>query len=383
MAQPEPATRQPQDGHLVSVRAPHRGPPHAIVAAASWSWRVVFIALAAWIITKAINKLLLLVIAVIAALVLAALLRPISCGLQRRLPGVPFALLTLVFAVCVMAGVGYLVVWRAVQDAPALVDQSVAIVQNVRDKLSTLMAQSPQFDQLAQSITGWLQRHRSTAIDIVSTSATYTVEAVTGLALTLFITFFLLYDGERIWQWLLRYVGDERRDRFDRAGRAAWAAVKGYARGVVAIATIHAVVIGLSLVLLGTPMAAALAVLVFLGSFIPLAGALIAGGLCILVTLATGGWVPALVLLGILLFENQLEAHVLQPLIMGRNVQLHPLAVGVTITAGTLIAGILGAVIAVPLTAAAYRAAPLLLGERNQADEQEEVRCPELVEKLC
>ncbi len=331
------------------------------MAAASWSWRVVFIALAAWFVGKAVDKLLLLVIAIIAALVLAALLRPVSALLQRRLPGPVSALLTLIFALCVMVGVAYVVVWRAIRDAPALIDQSVAIVAQVRDKLSTLMAESPQFDQLAQSITGWLQRHKSTAVDVVSASAAYTVEAVAGLALTFFITFFLLYDGDRIWQWLLRHVGAERRDRFDRAGRAAWTAVKGYARGVVAIATIHAVVIGVSLVLLGTPLAAALAVLVFLGSFIPLAGALIAGGLCIVVTLATGGWVPALVLLGILLFENQLEAHVLQPLIMGRNVRLHPLAVGVTITAGTLIAGILGAVVAVPLAAAVYRAAPLLL----------------------
>jgi predicted PurR-regulated permease PerM len=353
MAQTEQATRS------------HLEPPHAIVAAASWSWRVVFIALAAWVIAKAVNKLLLLVIAVIAALVLAALLRPVSTALQRHLPGVLSALITLVFAVCVMVGVGYFVVWRAVQDAPALIDQSVAIVQNVRDKLSALMAQSPQFDQFAQSITHWLQQHKSTAIDIVSASATYTIEAVTGLLLTLFITFFLLYDGERIWQWLLGYISDERRDRFDRAGRAGWAAVKGYTRGVVIIATVHAVVIGVSLVLLGTPLAAALAVLVFLGSFVPLAGALIVGGLCVLVTLATGGWIPALVLLGILLLENQLEAHILQPLIMGRNVQLHPLAVGVTITAGTLVAGILGAVIAVPLAAVVYRAAPVLLGHEK------------------
>ncbi|RDH80548.1 AI-2E family transporter [Mycolicibacterium moriokaense] len=348
------------------VSRSHLGPPHAMVVAASWSWRVVFVALAAWVIAKAIDKLLLLVIAIIAALVLAALLRPVSAALQRYLPGVVSALVTLFFAVLVMVGIGYFVVWRAVQDAPALVDQSVAIVQNVRDRLSTLMAQSPQFDQLAQSITGWLQRHRSNAIDIVSASATYTVEAVTGLALTFFITFFLLYDGGRIWRWLLRYVGDDRRDRFDQAGHAAWGAVKGYTRGVVTIATVHAVVIGVSLVLLGTPLAAALAVLVFLGSFIPLAGALIAGGLCILVTLATGGWIPALILLGILLLESQLEAHILQPLIMGRNVQLHPLAVGVTITAGTLLAGILGAVIAVPLAAVVYRAAPVLLGREHE-----------------
>ncbi len=348
-----------------SSSASVRGVPPALVLFGSWAWRVVFIAAAGYIAYRALKALGLLVIPIMAALFLSSLLRPVASRLRRFLPGQLAALLTLLLALGVIGGIGYLVVWRAVREMPALIDQFVATVQGVRDKLQGMAQNSPQLNQLTNSVTHWLQQHRSDAIGLITTGAGYTVEAVTALVLTLFISFFLLYDARRIWVWLLRAFGEPYRTRVDSAGHAAWDAITGYVRGTVAIAAIHAVVIGVALVLLGTPLAGPLAVLVFFGSFVPLAGAVVAGGLAVVATLGTGGWVPALILAGVILGENQLEAHVLQPLIMGHSVRLHPLAIGLTVTAGTLVGGVIGAVVAVPVAAIVYRALPVLTGREE------------------
>jgi predicted PurR-regulated permease PerM len=156
----------------------------------------------------------------------------------------------------------------------------------------------------------------------------------------------------------------------DQAGRAAWTTTTGYVRGTAVIATIHGSVIGLALYLLGVPLAVPLAVLVFLGSFIPFIGALVGGGLAVLVTFGTQGWLIALVLLGILLVESQLEVHLLQPLIVGRYVRLHPLAIGIAFAVGTVLAGILGAIIAVPIAAIVHQAWPALRGEVPRAGDR-------------
>jgi predicted PurR-regulated permease PerM len=133
----------------------------------------------------------------------------------------------------------------------------------------------------------------------------------------------------------------------------------------VVIATIHGIVIGLALYLLGVPLAIPLAVLVFLGSFIPFLGALVAGGLAVLVAFGTQGWLTALILLGILLAESQLEVHLLQPLIVGRYVRLHPLAIGLAFAVGTMLAGIVGAIIAVPTAAVIHQVLPALRGPNH------------------
>jgi len=148
--------------------------------------------------------------------------------------------------------------------------------------------------------------------------------------------------------------------RVDRAGRASWVVLVYYMRGTVAVAAIHAVVIGLVLWIMGVPLAFPLAVLVFLAAFVPLVGLLAAGALAILVTLATKGWVDAVILLGILVIEDQLEAHLLQPQVVGRVIRLHPLAVILSLAVGGVLAGIAGAVVAVPVVAVITRALPEL-----------------------
>ena len=181
-----------------------------------------------------------------------------------------------------------------------------------------------------------------------------------GLVLMLFVMFFLIKDGERIWNWLLGAMRTQTARRWDRAGHAAWLAVVYYMRGTVAVAAIHAVVVGVALSVMGVPLALPLALLVFLAAFVPLIGLLVAGALAILVTLAAKGWVDAVILLGILIIEDQLEAHLLQPQVVGRVIRLHPLAVILALAVGAVLAGIPGAVVAVPVVAVITRALPEL-----------------------
>jgi predicted PurR-regulated permease PerM len=157
--------------------------------------------------------------------------------------------------------------------------------------------------------------------------------------------------------------------RVDRAGHASWLAVVYYMRGTVAVAAIHAVVVGLALWIMGAPLVIPLAVLVFLAAFVPLVGLLAAGTLAILVTLATKGWVDALILLGVLIIEDQLEAHLFQPQVVGRVIRLHPLAVILSLAVGGVLAGIPGAVVAIPVVAVITRALPeLRRGEPDPDD---------------
>jgi predicted PurR-regulated permease PerM len=181
-----------------------------------------------------------------------------------------------------------------------------------------------------------------------------------GLVLMLFVTFFLIKDGERIWNWLLGAMRPETARRMDRAGHASWLAVVYYMRGTVAVAAIHAVVVGLALWIMHVPLVIPLAVLVFVAAFVPLVGLLVAGTLAILVTLATHGWIDAIILLGVLIIEDQLEAHLLQPQVVGRVIRLHPLAVILSLAVGGVLAGIPGAVVAIPVVAVITRALPEL-----------------------
>ena len=201
------------------------------------------------------------------------------------------------------------------------------------------------------------------------TGGKYVVEIVAGTVLTLFVGFFLIKDGDRIWAWLTGFLAPDRADRADRAGRAAWQVLVSYVRGTVLIALIHSVVIGLTLWLLRVPLVIPLVAVVFLAAFVPLVGILVAGVLAIGVTLATRGWVPAVILLVVFLLENQLDGHLLQPQVVGRIIRLHPLAVILVLAVGGIVAGIPGAVVAVPTAAAITRAWPELRRPPDRGDE--------------
>ena len=213
----------------------------------------------------------------------------------------------------------------------------------------------------------YLSQHKSLVEGTVVTGGRIVVEILAGVVLMFFVSFFLIKDGDRIWGWLTGRLQAERKRRADLAGGAAWQAVVYYVRGTVAIAAIHATVMGITLTIMNAPLVAPLALFMFVAAFVPLVGVLAAGGLAILVVLATKGWVYAVVLLGILIVMNQLEGHLLQPQVVGKMVRLHPLAVILVLAVGGVVAGIAGAVVAVPITAAVTRAVRALQDDDHMA----------------
>jgi predicted PurR-regulated permease PerM len=217
-------------------------------------------------------------------------------------------------------------------------------------------------DQFTSKLVNYLAQHKTLVAGTVLTGGKYFLELLAGLILTVFITFFLLKDGEMLWSRLMRGfskfrgAGPEAIERTDRASGAAWHALVRYIHGTTIIAITHAVLIGIALWVLGVPLIMPIAILVFIAAYVPLVGILVVGALAILVTLATQGWIAAVILLGVFLLENQIESHLLQPLVIGRAVRLHPLEIIIVLAIGGIVAGIPGAIVAVP-TAAVVSAA--------------------------
>lgn len=246
--------------------------PRSLVVAAGWSWRLLLVGFAAYALVRVLALLALVVIPVVAAVLLAALLRPATELLQRRLPGPLSALLTLLLAVVVMGGLGYLISVIFAQQLPSLIQQLVATIHQIRAELAGRGVDQLQLDQIEATVVDWLQRNRSEAVGYLTTGAGYFIEFVTLTVLTLFVCFFLLYDGERVWRWVISPLPPQGWRRVDRAGQAAWATI------------------------------------------------------------------------------------------VGRYVRLHPLAIGLAFAVGTVLAGIVGAIIAVPTAVIIHQAWPALRG---------------------
>ncbi|PID53681.1 MAG: hypothetical protein CSB46_06700 [Micrococcales bacterium] len=175
--------------------------------------------------------------------------------------------------------------------------------------------------------------------------------AVTGVLLTLFTLVFLLYDGRGIWAWVVSLLPKQAQSRVDLAGRDGWATLTSYVRATVVVAAADAAGVGIGAVVLQLPLAAPIAMLVFLGAFVPIVGAALSGAVAVLIALVTQGVTAAVVMLAIVLAVQQVEGHVLQPLLMGRAVSVHPLGVVLAVAGGLVVAGIIGAVFAVPVVA--------------------------------
>ncbi len=337
--------------------------PGWLQTAAAWSWRLLLLAIVIYLITRLLGILYIVVVPCVAALLLTALLQPLTAALRRHgLPTLAATWLTLLIAAAVLGAVVMLIANRVSADYSTL----LAEVKHTAAQVQSWLAGPPfhvrnsNIQKFLNDIPGYLSKHKALVEGTVVTGGKIASEFFGGLVLMLFVTFFLIKDGDRIWKWLLGAMRTDTARRMDRAGHAAWLAVVYYMRGTVAVAAIHGVVIGLALWIMGVPLALPLAVLVFLAAFVPLVGLLAAGALAILVTLATKGWVDAVILLGILIIEDQLEAHLLQPQVVGRVIRLHPLAVILSLAVGAVLAGIPGAVVAVPVVAVITRALPEL-----------------------
>jgi predicted PurR-regulated permease PerM len=299
----------------------------------------------------------LVVVPLVIAAIIASAVSPLMRALRvRGVPAALSAIAALVAGLGVVGLLGWLIVAAVRDEWSELRDQAVEGLE----ELESSLVEGPLSITQAQ-----LQQGREAVVELLSGEevragviggAVLAFEVIVGLFLTIVILFFLLKDGPRIWRFLLTPVSEEHRRRLLLVGERAVDVLGGYVRGTAIIAFVDAVIIGVALLILQVPLALPLAVLVFLGAFIPLAGATISGAFAALVALVANGWVTALIVLVIVVAVNQIEGDVLAPVVLGRAVSLHPLAILLALTGGAIVAGILGALLAVPITAVVWTA---------------------------
>jgi putative heme transporter len=338
------------------------GVPAGVALTAAWSWRLLVIGAVVWSTVRLLSQLSLVVVPLVLALLLTALLHGPALLLRRFLPRALAGLVVLLAALLAAAGVGWFVTIRIQGQASSLASQAQTVLAQMRDRVAGLPGVGGSSGTLIDRVNAWVQAHGSTVLTGAFTAGHVLVELVTGVVLTVFLTLFLLIDGDGVWAWLVRLLPDRAQPPVNGAGHRGWRVLSGWITGTAIISLIHAVVIGTAMQLLGTPLVLVLTTLVFIGSFIPIVGAFLFGGLSVFTTLLTVGLRPALILFAVLIAENLLEGHLYQPLIMGRSVRLHPIAIVLAIAAGGVLDGIIGAIIAIPLAGSVSAATKYLRG---------------------
>lgn len=332
--------------------------PHWLRVAAGWSWRTLVVVAAVALVFWATSKVLFVFIAVFVALVFTAVLRPLVKVLSRLMPRGLATAISLILSLLAVAGVftyvGLSVAGQWQNLADQFNDGIATIFEFLEDSPLHLRVTPEDVQQWLVTGQQWLEENSSEVAGRVWTGAGSVGLVFSALALATFCTVFFLTRGEEMWHWFLNQLPLRVRETWLTGGDVAWYTFSGYTRGTVIVAAADGLLALIILLLLGVPLAAPLAVLVFVGAFIPLIGAPLAMVVAMIVALATNGILNAvLVGVGIALI-GQFEGHVLTPLVMGKQVSLHPVAVALSVTAGTIVAGILGAVIAVPLVAVAW-----------------------------
>lgn len=346
--------------------------PWLLRVIALYSLCLVAVAAAAYLVARVLMAVTALSVAVAAALLLAALLNPAVRLLQRlRVPRSAAALLSVLGLLALVTGIVALAAGRI---ATEFEDLGQTLSGGLRDVRAAIVASpvpisAEQLDALAEA----LQRYvRQTEVEPAET-ASNTLATFGGALLALVLLFFLLRDGDRMWRWFLGLFPEHRRPGLAEAGEVGWSTLSRYIVGQALVAAVDAVGIGIALLLIGVPLVVPLMLLTFLGGFIPIVGATVAGGAAVLVALVANGPTEALLVLAAVIAVQQLEGNLLEPLIVGRAVRLHPAPVLLAVTAGTLVAGIVGAVVAVPILAVLYRSGAVLLRHRGAVEEAPEV----------
>jgi len=328
--------------------------PRGVLVASAWSWRLLLIGAAIAVLIYVVAQLRLIVIPVMLAVLLSALLVPLKELLVRhRVPRAVAILVCMLLTLVIVAGLVYFAGQQVRVQSGSLRHQTMTAVASAREWLL-----GPPFNMTSSQIDGYIAEFGSAfntdsqvlingALSVGSTVG----HVLTGILLMLFSTLFILIDGAAIWRWVVSVFPMRARAAADGAGRAGWATLQSFVRVQILVASIDALGIGFGAFFLGLPLAVPIGVLVFLGSFIPIVGAVVTGALAVFVALIYKGIWFAVIMLAIVLFVQQVESHVLQPLIMGTAVKVHPLAVVLVVAAGSLLAGITGAMFAVPFAA--------------------------------
>jgi predicted PurR-regulated permease PerM len=347
--------------------------PDGLRRASEWSWRLLVLAAAVLAVGWALSKVFLVVVVVSAALLLTALINPIADRLRRH--GWPTGRAT---AVAVITGLS-LVVGVVALIAPAMVGEFSELgdkaAEGVREAQRWLVEgplslSREQVDDIANGLVRQLQGEGGkSAVSGVVSGAVTAGTVLAGILLAIVLTIFFVRDGRAIFDWLTRLLPQGGRARAGQIGDIAWETLSGYIRGIAIIGLVDAVCIGIALAVLGIPLVFPLMLLTFVAAFVPIVGATVAGLLCALIALVDHGVTAAAILVAVIIAVQQLEGNILYPVVMRRAVEVHPVAILLGVAVGGIVAGVLGAIIAVPFVAVLGRVIALLQEERERIPE--------------
>ena len=362
----------PTDTKEPSVDARRVAPtfPRGLEWAVGASWRLLVVAAACVVVGIGLVRLRIIVVPVFVALIAVTLLEsPVRWLQRRRWPPLVATLAVFLGAMTLLAAVVVLL-------GPTL-GAEFAQVGNDLDRAETdirswlvdgpLGLTPDQIDRYVGSITDYARTNSQAITNGLLVGTTLVLEAVAGGLLALVLTFFFLKDGGRIANWLANQFAETRREKACAVGRRVWGTLKAYVRGTMLVGLVDAVLVGVGLVVIGVPVALPLAALTFLGAFFPMVGATAAGAVAVLVALVTGGVTDAVIVIGLVVAVQQIEGHVLAPVVMSRALQLPPVVVILALSTGAVLGGLLGAFLAVPLTAMAVAATSEIRTQRTAA----------------
>ncbi|MFF9016839.1 AI-2E family transporter [Streptomyces sp. NPDC014870] len=329
-------------------------PPQVIPflrTAAAYAWRLLVVGGLVYSLFALLGRFHEIGVAVFLGLVITALLRPVADLVAKGLPRPLAVTLTLLGSIALVLGVLALI-------GEAVEGERTTLVREFRDGIDRIedWLERPPFRLNPEALSDvqgrigqFLSSHRAALVSEAVSGAHRLVAVLTTLALALFCSVFFIHSGDRQWVWLREQLPASVRERMNIGGRAAWRTFTGYTHGIVLVAAVNAILVGLALWLLGVPLAVPLALLEFVAAFVPLIGSPIALAVAAIVALASQGpWIAAIVV-GLIVIIGQIEGHLLHPIVMSWAVRLHPLVVAISVIAGAIAAGVVGAVVAVPL----------------------------------
>jgi putative heme transporter len=328
--------------------------PTGLRIAGGFSWRILVVAALLALVGIVVVRLQDVVVPFLIALILSALLVPLARWLQsHRWPKWVAIVTSWVVVLAALAALTGLVTAQVRYDLPSLKKRLTGTIEQFRDLLAShpFGITAKQIEQWADTGVKYLQEHASSFASGFEAAGTSAAHVVEGLFIIVFTTLFILIDGGRIWHWVLGVFPRRARFRLDAAGAAGWRTLTSFIRVQLVVAITDGIGIGIGAALTGVPLAIPIGVIVFVGAFVPVVGAIVAGVFAVLIALVFNGWVQALIVLGIVLLVQQLESHVLHPFLTGSAVKVHPLGIVLGVTAGTSIAGVVGAFFAVPFIA--------------------------------
>ncbi|MER7663138.1 MULTISPECIES: AI-2E family transporter [unclassified Streptomyces] len=345
-------------------------------AAAAYSWRVLVVGALVYAVFSILGRFHEIAVAVFLGLVVTAMLRPLTDLLARRVPRAIAVTVSLLGSIIVLFGVLAFVGETVAGERAVLQEEFGAGIGRIERWLEQppFRLNPEALTDLQSRIGQFLSSHRSTLISTALSGAGRLVQVLTVLALALFCSVFFLQSGDRQWNWFCSQLPAGVRDRVALAGRAGWRTFTGYTHGIVLVAATNAILVGVALFALGVPLAVPLALLEFFAAFVPLIGSPIALAVAAVVALASEGPVIAAVVVALIVIIGQIEGHLLHPLVMSWAVRLHPVVVALSVVGGAIAAGVVGAVVAVPLVSVLWAARQALRGEQPQVRKRKKQR---------